>query len=207
MLAPDVCCDCKNICVTGERSHRPLSHHIQHSRCHIDNENNSANPVYRIHGSSIKMFNILQVSIRPLNTREVEATCLECGKSIIVYASGKGAFCQFVDDNNDKVRKKSRSFSSEGSIESIGSDLLPKSLQQLFCREIDQFDFSSLDYGLVDNEIEPLPRKSETIRLSDIEEEDDDFDLMFSNSIEPFVGSFCDSGRFTIDANYLNLAD
>ncbi|OHT07549.1 hypothetical protein TRFO_05183 [Tritrichomonas foetus] len=193
MQVPDLCCSCHNVCIRGDRvssNNRPTH---RHSHSHLNFE--SYSPVFQIHTGSIRLSNTSMVTVSPTGAREIEVTCLGCQTKFLVYASRKGAFCQKEDA---LPNKRSRSFSTEGSLGSIYSDMVPSSLRQLFDRKDDSFELE-----LPDEELD-----ASIVLSSNLEQdEDSDYELMFSNVSDRFVGCYASVGKFVTDATYLNFAD
>ena len=178
-------CECGNITVTGSAvSSCPC-------RCARVFMFDSEEPVLRIHTAAIHIETLCVTDVAVLNSRHIDVGCRRCGQRLIVYASKKGAFCQFQVGKN---MIGTGSLPSDVFVDSSIVVPIPKSILPLFReREMDTLLFENpRNFSENDGEFGC---------------EDEDYDLMFSNRDEPFVGSYTEVGLFATDNNYLVFAD
>ena len=196
MQVPDLCCGCHNVFIQGERVSSNNKPTCRHSHSHLNFESNS--PVFQIHTGSIRLSNTSMVTVSPTGQHEIQVTCLGCNERFLVYASRRGAFCQKEDHNQSR---RSLSFSSEGFVGSIYSEIVPFSLKQLFERKTDSFSYEEYDTDLQTFDHDALVSNNLE------QDEDSDYELMFSNVSEQVIGNYTGVGRFVTDSNYLVFAD
>ena len=201
-----VCCSCHNICIYGESlNHSLVPHHFEIS--HFLDFSDTCNEIQKIKNGSIRLSNCSSVAVTPGGTNptcQLEIRCLECNTTFHVYNLSKGfnksneIFCQKQDPAKERTRK--RSYSAEGSMGSIYAESLPSSMRLLFERQttdMDTFGFSS------ENEFDP---DSDTVYVgSDFQisndDEDQDYDIMFSNTSEGVVEGYSDLGRYMLESS------
>ncbi|OHT07217.1 hypothetical protein TRFO_01379 [Tritrichomonas foetus] len=166
-------------------------------------------PILHIHTNSVNISNQSQIHVQMTGPREAEISCLECSSILYVYASRKGAYCQF---KTEKTAKRHGSYPSDTMLGNIKMECIPKSMRQLFTFEVDYLDkessiFNSLQnpnhdaHSFNDNSPDfDVPFRA--LNLSDCEE-NDDYDLMFSSQSEPTVGSYAGIGVYLSNGNRL----
>ena len=174
---------------------------------HFLDFNNTCNEIQKIKNGSIRLSNCSSVAVTPGGTNpscQIEVKCLECNTTFHVCLLHKGynksneIFCQKQTLKRDRFKK--RSYSAEGSMGSIYAESLPSSMRLLFERQStdsDTFGFT-LDNELgADSESEFI---GSDFQISN-EDEDQDYDIMFSTTSEKIVEGFSDLGRYMLDVS------
>ena len=177
-------CACGNITVVGA-----LATNIKTTLAHARGSFDPQTPIVQIHKCAISIANFAQVNNNVMSNRQVEFTCLECGYRLLLHASRKGAFCQFREPTFSAVcgSLPPDSFLSQDT--KPGG--IPRAMRLLFKqRDSDLFDIAS-------DELDASGARSSQ------ENDSADYDLMFSNSNEPLVGSYSEVGTFTTENDYL----
>ena len=183
---------CRNICVNGTVGGDILSRNcIRHFK------NDFLNPVIRIHKGSIRVVDFSQVDVQVLDHHLVEMTCECCRKRLLLYASKSGAFCQF-QQSLEKIL--CGSLPIKRLYTSFVSQTLPKSMRPLFTTQDifpDKFTIEPPQFIIDEENLEKPSDQDQNI------DHNADFDLMFSCTVDPIVGSYADLGKFTQDNDYL----
>ena len=180
-------CMCGNISVTGD----PAST-IKSASCHSRFRLDSKFPVLQIHKGAIAIASFSQITTDTVDNRQIDVTCSECGWKLGIYASNKGAYCQFREPTFSAIYG---SLPAESFLAQVSGGSVPRAMKPLFRqKEFDTFDIAE------------DPSGKDGLLGTSSQEGDNDYDLMFSNSGEPFVGSYSEIGEFTVDKdNFLFL--
>lgn len=201
-----ICCSCHNVCIYGECQNRSMCPH-RFEMSHFLDFNDTCNEIQKIKNGSIRLSNCSSVAVTPGGSNpscQLEVRCLECNTAFHVYLFHKGhnksneVFCQ--KQNSNKERSKKRSYSAEGSMGSIYAKSLPSSMRLLFERQeidSDTFGFTMENEFEADSDTEFY---GSDFQISNCDE-DQDYDIMFSNSSESIVEGYTNLGRYMLDAN------
>lgn len=174
---------CGNISVRGDAVANVMS-----ASCHSRFRTDDKFPILQIHKGAISIGSFSQLNIEPAGHRHIDVICLECGHRLLLYASKKGAFCQFREPTFSLVYG---SLPADNFLAETSGGTIPRAMRPLFRDK--QFDTLVCEDGDAS--------KDGTTGAS--QEADNDYELMFSNSANPFVGSYSESGQFTTGTDYL----
>lgn len=196
----------------------PLLHQEEVNQQTVPNEHQPQSVIYQIHSKSIHFSNVNQLRFQMVGPREVEVICLECGFLLCVYASKKGAFCKI---SKYKPCKLTQIDSLPSNFLLSAPDLfsLPISLRNLFQKENDFEDFFP-DQSYVSQSVPSDMLVSSQFSMNsdkkfhsggeskyqmgffEEEEENEDYNIMFSCQNEPFVGSYTEFDSFLTGRNF-----
>jgi hypothetical protein len=169
-------CACGNVSVTGTSAVRSHSS-SWHGRFCVDD----SSPIVQIHKGGITVERPDDVQIDLLAKHKLDVVCTNCGCKLLLYASRKGAYCQFARPMPMPIcgSLPKRIVAVSSSAQSI-----PVSIRPLF-RPGDEAAFGRVQW----------------------QEEPADYDGMFGNGRDPFVGSYSGTGRFTTDDDYMRFVE
>ena len=169
--------------------------------CHGKFHKTDSAPVHQIHKGAIHLNDSEKIEVQPIGSHQIDVTCQSCGCRLVVYASKKGAFCQLGLPIWTAVcgSLPSDSFLMNGSY----GNHIPKSMRRLFQEDqIKEFISEKATHYLADDDHFLPPQNSGVI-----DQDAEDYDMMFANADDPIVGSYSELGQFTKEGDYLIFAD
>lgn len=177
-------CQCQNICVSGSHFQRlyktGLSETIQQVIAH------NSEPLIQIRSNGVTVDRPTDCTITKNNENSCTIQCEGCGYQCNVYIGKGNAFAQLKKNPNFKRSESSLTSSPKMPNMSV----VPRTMRSLIAlnESIEDYDHrltEDLDDNMVFAPPSPLPMGEQ--------DSDDDFDLMFSNTSEPIVGSYTES--------------
>lgn len=182
---PPICrrCKCGNVVVSGNHFSRiyktGLSETIQNVVAH------NTEPLIQIRSMGIAIDQPDQMAFQKQSDVQCSIYCLKCQDSLIMYLGRGLAFAQFK-----RFGPKSKpQFSSAFPVQrSPSASSIPRPFRGLIMyNESHEDTYAQNDDDDEGDAISPLPQPEL------MQEEDDDFDIMFSNTRDPVVGSYTES--------------
>ena len=152
----------------------------------------NSQPFLQIKSSSININSSNRISILKSTDLSCQIKCLTCSMILNVFYSKGNGYSQFIN----KSKRFSRMSLPLTTTHSDFINSIPRPLKSYFI--IESQDIFSLSSPIISN----ISREGSIESINDINE-DEDFNLMFSNNTERFVGSYTDSPTLSFDPSLL----
>jgi hypothetical protein len=166
-------CACGNISVFGSPSNGPVS-------CQVHFHLTGPLPIFQVHRGAISVAILSKIEVRSSNHHRLDVNCLACGSRLLVYASRRGAFCQF---SVPLSRPLSGSLSTDAFLAPVQASV-PASIRPLFRhRDIQAAVAQAKEFDATD------------------------YEVMFARSTNAIVGSYSMIGQFVAEPNWFVLPE
>jgi hypothetical protein len=171
MSENDSRCECGNISVLGSASDGPVS-------CQVHFHLSGPSSILQVHRGAISVSALGRIEVHSPDHHRLDVSCLDCGSRLAIYASRRGAFCQF-----SVSRPLCGSLSSDAFLASAQTHI-PASIRSLFRH-----------------------RDIETAVVQAKEFDAADYEVMFSRSTDAIVGPYSSVGQFVTGPEWLMFVE
>ncbi|EAY10709.1 hypothetical protein TVAG_364330 [Trichomonas vaginalis G3] len=179
-------CNCGNIEVSGNHFTRIWKTGLSETLQQVIGHN--PDPLIQIRSSGVLIYNPNSTSMQRVSDTQCIIQCSKCKDSVLVILGRGNAFAQFKRKGTAHVD----GFSSAIPVQ-IGTapNSIPRLLRNLISfNEIHEDTLAQNNDEDDEDAISPVPHSTNLLQDDD---NDDDFDIMFSNTKEAVVGSYTES--------------
>ena len=177
-------CDCENIRITGNHFTRLYKTGFSETLQQIVARNSE--PLVQIRSNGVTVDQPSKIVCTKSAENSCTIRCMKCGCDCNVYISKGNAFAQIKKKNPNADEEAGEMGMFQGS---SGANSIPRQMRSLiaFNDSLEDYDHKFTE-NLSDDDLLLAP----TTPLGD-SDDNDDFDIMFSNTTAPIVGSYTES--------------